>query len=201
MNTCLSPLAWGSGSATHTGIIRSCNRGETGQKWWKSCTDCVCVFERVWVSVCGSGGWGRTGLTRKVSDLKWQIQNWTEIMWLQGQSLLAWTTLLFYSVWTFKFAVDLLFIPIFFLHKRTKWFERDRLAGHWAHRNNGMNSKEGSSSATSLLRYSSTVLTHAIIHFSWTTETKRVELSGCSELFCFLFFFKFLPSSDPSSRL
>lgn len=63
------------------GAIRAGAEENQEKKWWKSWTDLL----------SGSAGWGRTGLTRKVSDLKWQIENWTEMMWLQGYRLYAWT--------------------------------------------------------------------------------------------------------------
>lgn len=92
-------------------ISRTCKqprRNEGGESDGK-----VAVICCVWIR------WMRedTGLTRKVSDLKWQIRNWTEIMWLQGRSLSARTkatarVLVLTPELTFKFAADLLLSPI-----------------------------------------------------------------------------------------
>lgn len=130
-DSAFSPSRLSSGVCCAPGSVGVAAEEKRGEKWWKSCSD----------PACGSGGWGRTGLTRKVSDLEWQIQSWTEIMWLQGQSLYAWTTAtagVILLTFDSTFGSSGLIILSFLTHKGTKWIEWGCWTG-WAHGRVGMN--------------------------------------------------------------
>lgn len=178
MNPYSAPLAWASGSAR---INRSCGRGAPAEKWWKSCTDLV----------SGSGGWGRTGPSRKVSDLKWQIQNRTEIMWLLGQSLSAWTTasarvILRTFPSTFSHSGFIILSPSF-LHKGAEWFEWDRLTVVSARlQRDEFKERLELIQFSALFQLSFNTCDHSVQLNYWNRAC--VEIACCLELFYIIFF-------------